>query len=67
MLQTERHQTSKLTKFQYNLEKCVSEPKQLSIALKYGTTTHLQLNLLKIKEGGVSVLIYTQCASLKHI
>ena len=49
------------------LEKCVSEPKQLSIALKYGRTTHLQLNLLKIKEECGSVLIYTQCASLKHI
>ena len=28
-------------------KKCVSEPKWLSIALTYGMTTHLQLNLLK--------------------
>ena len=35
----------KIAKFQPNLEKCVSEPKCLSIALKYGTTTHLQLKL----------------------
>ena len=64
MLQTERHQTSKLTKFNLprKSEKCVSEPKQLSVALKYGTTTHLQLkllNIIKVKEGGESVLIYT--------
>ena len=34
-------------------------------------TTHLQLKLMKkmikVKEGGESVLIYTQCALLKHI
>ena len=41
----ERHQTPKLTKFQLKLKISKSEPNWLSIALKYGMTTHLQLNL----------------------
>ena len=73
MLQTERHQTSKLTKFQPNLKNLENVFLNLNDCQLYWNMVwqHIYneklIKIIKVKEGGESVLIYTQCASLKHI